>query len=249
MQLDHPITGVVLSDGFGPRDPVHTKGGSTGSFHYGQDYAARAGTPIYAAADGVVTQASFIGTYGYVVYIDHGDMLTRYAHQLEQPRVTVGQLVQRGDLIGQVGSTGASTGPHLHFEVLLNGVRVNPLDHISNSISYQKGKTMYGIQQAGLPDSGVIIGAGQPPRARMYSVFVAECAGLGITPVTLPDWHYGTIVREAWTDFNTTAHYLALAINGKAENGSVTAPLGVSSTDAEMIAKAVADEQAKRLQS
>ena len=105
---------------------------------------------------------------------------------------------------------------------------------------------MHAVRQIGLPDSGVIIGGGQPPRARVNSVFVAECAGLGITPIDCPDWQYGTIIREAWADFNTTAEYLAKAVAGKVPSGG-TSPIGLSDADAKRIAKAVADEHATRL--
>lgn len=134
MKLTSPIPGAPLSDGFGPRDPIHTPGGTSGAFHYGQDYAARANTPIRAAGPGVVIEARWIGTYGYAVYLDHGDgLVTRYAHMIAPPPVSAGWHIERGDTIGYVGSTGASTGPHLHFEVVLHGTRVNPLDYLTDS--------------------------------------------------------------------------------------------------------------------
>ncbi len=111
----------------------------------------------------------------------------------------------------------------------------------------RKDTRMHAVRQIGLPDSGVIIGGGQPPRARTNSVFVAECAGLGITPIDCPDWQYGTIIREAWADFNTTAEYLAKAVAGKVPSGG-TSPIGLSDADAKRIAKAVADEHATRLE-
>jgi murein DD-endopeptidase MepM/ murein hydrolase activator NlpD len=100
------------------------------TFHAGLDIAAKTGTPIAASRPGTVTKASWGGSYGYVVYIDHGDgSQSRYAHQ-SQLNVRVGQYVNQGDIIGFVGSTGASTGPHLHFEIRFNGRSVDPLGYL-----------------------------------------------------------------------------------------------------------------------
>lgn len=134
MQLQHPIPGATLSDGYGPRDPISTPGGTSGAFHYGRDYAAAANTPIRAAAAGRVILAGRAGTYGYAVFIDHGaDLDTRYAHMIAHPPVAVGWHVEAGDVIGYVGSTGASDGNHLHFEVVLHGARVNPDEYLTNT--------------------------------------------------------------------------------------------------------------------
>jgi len=131
-QLALPITGAALSDGYGPRPPITTGGGKSGGFHYGQDFIARSSTPILAAGDGRVIAAAWIGTYGYAVYIDHGDgLVTRYAHMRAAPLVKAGARVTAGQLLGNVGATGAATGPHLHFEVVLNGARVNPLPYLN----------------------------------------------------------------------------------------------------------------------
>jgi murein DD-endopeptidase MepM/ murein hydrolase activator NlpD len=95
--------------------------------HTGLDLAAPTGAPVAAAAAGRVTHAGAEGTYGYTVVIDHGNgYVTRYAH-LSAWQVTVGQRVNQGQRIGSVGSTGYSTGPHLHFEVILNGRFVSPV--------------------------------------------------------------------------------------------------------------------------
>ena len=133
MSLYSPIPGAAFSsDGYGPRAPIVTPGGTSGSFHYGQDIDVPAGTPILASAAGRVIASGWIGTYGYAVYIDHGDgLVTRYAHMIAPPAVGSGWHVEQGDRIGFVGSTGASTGPHLHWEVLVNGRRVNPLDYLT----------------------------------------------------------------------------------------------------------------------
>jgi murein DD-endopeptidase MepM/ murein hydrolase activator NlpD len=100
------------------------------TFHAGLDIAAKTGTPIAASRPGTITKASWGGSYGYVVYIDHGDgSQTRYAHQ-SQLAVRVGQYVNQGDTVGYVGSTGASTGPHLHFEIRFSGRSVDPLGYL-----------------------------------------------------------------------------------------------------------------------
>ncbi|HEX4429591.1 MAG TPA: M23 family metallopeptidase [Frankiaceae bacterium] len=124
-----PTTGV-FSSGFGYRtDPF---GGGT-TFHAGQDIAAPTGTPIVAATAGtvaIVETPDQSGGYGNYTCIDRGaGFATCYAHQ-SVVEVSVGQVVKQGQLIGLVGSTGASTGPHLHFEVRINGVPVNPLPYL-----------------------------------------------------------------------------------------------------------------------
>ena len=124
-----PTTGV-FSSGFGYRtDPF---GGGT-TFHAGQDIAAPTGTPIVAATAGtvaIVETPDQSGGYGNYTCIDRGaGFATCYAHQ-SVVFVHVGQVVAQGQLIGLVGSTGASTGPHLHFEVRINGVPVNPVPYL-----------------------------------------------------------------------------------------------------------------------
>jgi len=109
------------TSGFGPR---------WGRMHNGTDFAAAHGTPIYATADGVVTHAGWLSGYGNLVKIQHEfGIETRYAHQ-SKIRVTVGQRVSRGDRIGDMGSTGRSTGTHLHYEVRIGGKPVNPMTYI-----------------------------------------------------------------------------------------------------------------------
>jgi len=99
-------------------------------FHGGVDFAASPGTRVVAARSGRVTRAGWWGTYGYVVVLDHGDgSETRYAH-LSAFGVAAGDVVRQGDPIGSVGSTGASTGPHLHFEIRLSGSAVDPLPYL-----------------------------------------------------------------------------------------------------------------------
>ena len=110
-----------LSSPFGPR---------WGRFHYGVDLANATGTDVVAADGGVVTRAGMAGSYGNLIIIDHQNgTSTRYAH-LSAFNVKAGDVVQKGQSIGKIGSTGRSTGPHLHFEVRVGGVAKNPLDFI-----------------------------------------------------------------------------------------------------------------------
>lgn len=134
--LMYPLaTYHYLSSHYGPR--VHPITGNPYSFHYGTDFSAAAGTPVRASLDGTVvlvdktwqgqTYTSHKSGHGNYLTILHADgITTTYAH-LKYVLVEVGQVVKQGDFIGQVGSTGASTGPHLHFEVAKNGSTVNPM--------------------------------------------------------------------------------------------------------------------------
>ena len=100
------------------------------STHTGLDIATTQGTPIKVVADGTVTNASYSGSYGNLVKVDHGNNLeTWYAHTSKM-YVKVGQKVNAGDVIAAVGSTGNSTGPHLHLEIRINGEHVNPQDYL-----------------------------------------------------------------------------------------------------------------------
>jgi murein DD-endopeptidase MepM/ murein hydrolase activator NlpD len=121
-----PVSGIFVSD-FGARvDPF------TGAvrYHQGIDISDDTGTPIHAPADGVVTFCGWSGGWGLNMVIKHTDQIsTRYAH-CSRLEVAVGQQVQRGDIIARVGSTGRSVGPHLHYEVLRNGVQVDPEEFI-----------------------------------------------------------------------------------------------------------------------
>jgi len=113
-----------LSAGFGERaDPFTGEAG----YHMGLDISADKGRPVVAPAGGTVESASWSGNYGNLLVIDHGfGIKTRYGH-LSQFAVRPGQKVERGALIGYVGATGRTTGPHLHYEVLANGQLINPL--------------------------------------------------------------------------------------------------------------------------
>ena len=101
--------------------------------HKGIDLAAPTGTPIYATADGYVSKADWFSSYGKYVSIEHGARIqTRYAH-MSRIVVEDGTWVEKGDLIGYVGSTGRSTGPHLHYEVRIDGEAVNPVPYMVES--------------------------------------------------------------------------------------------------------------------
>ena len=122
-----------MASGYGYRSDPFTK---IRKFHYGMDFTARTGTPIYATGDGVVYKAdASLSGYGNHIEINHGyGYKTLYAH-LSKYKYRPGQRVKRGDIIGYVGSTGRSQAPHLHYEVLKNGERVNPLNFYYGSIS------------------------------------------------------------------------------------------------------------------
>ncbi|MBD5233249.1 MAG: M23 family metallopeptidase [Bacteroidales bacterium] len=116
----------TMASGYGARrDPIY----GTMKFHEGMDFSAPVGTPVYATADGTVTLSKWHSGYGNMVEINHGyNYTTRYAH-LSKLIAQPGQTVHRGDLIGLVGNTGKSTGPHLHYEVRYRGAPQNPVNY------------------------------------------------------------------------------------------------------------------------
>lgn len=123
-----PISGGRLSSGFGRRS-APTRGASTN--HQGIDWATPVGTSVVASCGGTVTRAGWGSGYGYVVYIRHEDgRETRYGH-LSKVLVSAGQRVKQGQKIALSGNTGRSTGPHLHFEMRINGAAVNPLNYLN----------------------------------------------------------------------------------------------------------------------
>ena len=103
--------------------------------HKGLDFTAPEGTPVYATGDGVVSQAYFSSSYGKVIFIDHNyDYETRYAH-LSAFAVQQGDKIKRGEIIGYVGNTGNSVSDHLHYEVLFNGIQVNPINFFQRDLN------------------------------------------------------------------------------------------------------------------
>jgi murein DD-endopeptidase MepM/ murein hydrolase activator NlpD len=122
-----PVPGAQLSSGFGWRtDPLR----GDAAFHEGMDFVAEQGAPILAAAGGLVVASELDPQYGNMIDIDHGNgLVTRYGHASRR-LVSVGEVVSRGAKIGEVGSTGRSTGPHPHFEVRLGGVAQNPARYL-----------------------------------------------------------------------------------------------------------------------
>lgn len=121
-------SGGAIDDGYGPRAVICTAGGCSGSFHYGLDFAARCNSPILSASDGVVVATGWSGTYGNRVKIDHGGgIYSLYAHIVSGGiEVGVGQVVSAGEQVARVGTTGASTGCHLHFEIWDGSSRIDP---------------------------------------------------------------------------------------------------------------------------
>ena len=120
------------ASGYGKRiDPVY----KTVKFHAGMDFSANIGTPVYATGDGTVVKAGWETGYGNLIRIDHGfGYVTWYAH-LNKYKVKVGQKVVRGEVIGEVGNTGKSTGPHLHYEVHVKGKVQNPVNYYFMDLS------------------------------------------------------------------------------------------------------------------
>ncbi|GGE02729.1 hypothetical protein GCM10011515_22950 [Tsuneonella deserti] len=125
-----PLAVGSTSSGYGMR--THPVLGGMRA-HKGIDLAAPVGTPVYATADGKVERADWFSSYGLYVAIEHGsDLETRYAH-MSRLAVAAGQHVNKGDIIGYVGTTGRSTGPHLHYEVRVSGEAVNPIPYMAET--------------------------------------------------------------------------------------------------------------------
>ena len=129
-----PVQNPRFTSGFGMRwHPV--LGGR--HQHKGIDLADPVGTPVHASGDGVVGRADWFSSYGLYVQIEHsGQIETRYGH-MSRLNVAAGQFVHRGDVIGYIGTTGRSTGPHLHYEVRVNGEAVNPIPYMQGAGSVE----------------------------------------------------------------------------------------------------------------
>jgi murein DD-endopeptidase MepM/ murein hydrolase activator NlpD len=132
-----PVKASYNPSGFGRRiDPFNGQW----AMHEGIDFIADYGSPIVAAASGVVIFAGFHPQYGYMIDVDHGnDLVTRYAHT-SKILVREGDLIQRGKKVAEVGSTGRSTGPHLHFEVRFRGAAQNPAKFLVTSTAVARSK-------------------------------------------------------------------------------------------------------------
>jgi murein DD-endopeptidase MepM/ murein hydrolase activator NlpD len=130
-----PVEGQITG-AFGERiDPFNGEG----AFHSGVDISAIVGQPVLAPADGTITFADFLGGYGRAVVMDHGHgITTRYGH-LASFAIAAGQSVHRGDVLGYVGLSGRSTGPHLHYEVRINDTPVNPYKYLRLTMAHLGG--------------------------------------------------------------------------------------------------------------
>lgn len=138
-----PVENAALTSGYGMR--THPVLGGRRA-HKGIDLAMPTGTPVYATADGVVSKAEWFSSYGLYISLEHGAAIqTRYGH-LSRLNVASGQKVTKGDIIGYVGSTGRSTGPHLHYEVRIAGNSVNP-------VPYLQGDALRSLPVSTLADS------------------------------------------------------------------------------------------------
>lgn len=141
----------AIASGFGLRvHPVY----KVIRMHFGIDFAAPIGTPIYATADGEINSIEEkFDTYGKMIVVDHGyGYTTRYAH-LQEFSVKIGQKIKRGEQIGYVGSTGLSTAPHLHYEILINGKQIDPVHYFFNDLTpkeYEKVVELASIKNQSL---------------------------------------------------------------------------------------------------
>ena len=147
-----PVQSTRLTSAFGMRwHPV--LGGRRP--HEGIDLGAPVGTPVHATGDGVIERADWFGSYGLFVEIEHGSQLeTRYGH-MSRLNVAAGQFVHRGDVIGYIGTTGRTTGPHLHYEVRVDGVAVNPMPYMQGAGSAELARAA-----AAFPANGGVVDAG-----------------------------------------------------------------------------------------
>jgi murein DD-endopeptidase MepM/ murein hydrolase activator NlpD len=143
-QSGAPVANARMSSGYGMRfHPIL----GYGRMHQGVDYAAPHGSPIYAVSDGVISIAGWNGGHGKYVRISHsGNLGTGYSH-MSRIAVSPGSRVRQGDVIGYVGSTGMSTGPHLHFEVYKNGAAINPRRFVTSSPSVLEGQQLVAFRE------------------------------------------------------------------------------------------------------
>lgn len=166
-----PLAVARVTSPFGMRDhhPIHRNSGPV--HHDGYDLAAPTGSPIFAARSGRVVDAGSRGGYGLTVEVDHGGGLsTRYAHA-SRLAVRTGQTLQGGEILGFVGSTGLSTGPHLHYEVRMNGKAIDPRDAgFALAADIRTGRVprtrLASYDRAGAASVGNRVGSASVPNAR-----------------------------------------------------------------------------------
>lgn len=141
----NPVEAMTFSSGFGNRR-APTRGASR--MHKGVDIRGPVGTPIYATADGIVGRAQWVSGYGKYVELEHGNAIeTRYGH-MSALNVYAGQRVRKGEIIGFMGSTGRSTGSHLHYEVRIAGEAVNPTSFLATvNSATEQAKQLQAMQQ------------------------------------------------------------------------------------------------------
>ena len=141
LPTQQPVVGGLLGSSFGWRiDPVNGRS----ALHTGLDFPSEPGTPVLAAAGGVVIVQEYHAAYGNMIEVDHGnDLVTRYAHA-SRTFVKKGDLIKRGQKIAEVGTTGRSTGPHLHFEVLVQGVFQDPQKFLAAGKNLSSGQLTAG---------------------------------------------------------------------------------------------------------
>jgi murein DD-endopeptidase MepM/ murein hydrolase activator NlpD len=150
-----PVANLQFTSLYGVRsDPFR----GTAAMHAGVDIPGPVGTPIYATADGVVGRSGWVGGYGNLVELDHGKGLqTRYGH-LSKISVAPGTRVTRGQVIGMMGSTGRSTGSHLHYEVRMDGRAVNPVPYLDSAQYASNMKQRVNAMTAPLAQGGPTLG-------------------------------------------------------------------------------------------
>ena len=150
-----PVANLQFTSLYGVRsDPFR----GTAAMHAGVDIPGPVGTPIYATADGVVGRSGWVGGYGNLVELDHGKGLqTRYGH-LSKITVAPGTRVTRGQVIGMMGSTGRSTGSHLHYEVRMDGRAVNPVPYLDSAQYASNMKQRVNAMTAPLAQGGPTLG-------------------------------------------------------------------------------------------
>jgi murein DD-endopeptidase MepM/ murein hydrolase activator NlpD len=148
----NPVDSMSFSSGFGNRRSP-TRGASRN--HKGIDLRGPVGTPIYATADGIVGRAQWVRGYGKYVELEHGNAIeTRYAH-MSALNVYAGQRVRKGEILGFMGSTGYSTGSHLHYEIRIGGEAVNPTSFLAQmNSSQEQAKQLIASQQVDTTASG-----------------------------------------------------------------------------------------------